>query len=138
MEHGQGEARLSEKQKGAGMLLKILGWMWIAGGVLFLWKPEWLRQKLKKKSLKSVRGVLFGFIMFVSILFIKGAWGVPGLLAKIVIVFGVIGVFKAFFMLKSKAAEILINWFVRQPVGFFRFAAAAQIVIGIILINVRR
>ena len=120
------------------MLLNILGWMWIAGGMFFLWKPEWLRQKLKKESIKSVRGILFGFIIFVSILFIKGAWGVPGILAKIIVAFGVIGVFKAFFLLKSKAAEMIINWFVRQPVGFFRFAAVAHIVIGVILLNVRR
>ncbi len=119
------------------MLLKILGWMWALGGVCFLWQPEWLRSALKKKSIKTMRGILFGVIMFVSALFIKGAWGVPGVLAKIVVVFGVIGVFKAFFVLKAKAAEMVIQWFVRQPVWVFRAAAIVQLLVGIILLNVR-
>ncbi len=124
------------KEEG-NMLLKILGWFWITGGILFLWKPEWLRNRLKKKSVKTVRRFLFSLILCVSVLLIKGAWGVPGILAKIILVLGMIGIMKAFYLLKAKTASVIIDWFVNQPAVFFRIAAAVHLIIGVVLLQVR-
>ena len=118
------------------MLLKILGWVWIVSGILFFIKPLWFRNRLQKKSYKKIRGILFAIALTLSILLIKAVWGHPGLAAKVVLVLGIGGIIKAFFFLKVKAADTLIEWFIKQPLKVFRLFAAIQIVIGLMLLTI--
>lgn len=118
------------------MLLKILGWFWVITGVLFLFKPEFLRNRLKKKSVKKLRRFFFAIALALGVLLIKATWGVPGVLAKIVLVCGLIAIIKAFFFLKSASADVVIAWFLAQPLEFLRGWAAVQIGFGVIVLIV--
>jgi len=118
------------------MLLKILGWFWIIMGVLFLFQPEKLRNRLKKKGVKKIKKFSFWIILILSILLIKAAWGMSGPLSILIIVVGLIGIFKSIYFLKAKAADKLIEWFIAQPVKFFRMWAVGLILFGAFLLTV--
>jgi hypothetical protein len=117
------------------MLIKLLGWFWIITGILFFLKPEMLRRRLQKKTLKNLKKYLFLIVITLSIFLISAAWRSEGLLSKVVMVLGIIGIFKGFFLLKAKAAEKILGWFIKQPSIFFRFGASLQIIIGIIILK---
>lgn len=118
------------------MLLTILGWAWIITGVFFLFKPERLRNKLRKKSVKKLKRFFFALALGLGFLLIKATWGVPGLLAKVVMIFGFLGIFKAAYLIKAKAADKLIEWYIQQPLKFYRISACVQIVIGGIILTI--
>lgn len=120
------------------MFIKLLGWFWIIAGVFFLLKPEMLRRKLQKKSGKKLRKILFFITIFLSMLLISAAWKTHGIFSKIVMIMGIIGIFKGFFLLKAKAADKILNWYVKQPLKFFRFGACLQILIGMIILGLRK
>jgi len=117
------------------MLLTILGWFWIITGVIFLLNPQMCRNKLKKKSIKTVKQIFFGFALVLGILLIKATWGVPGILPRILMILGLIGIGKAFFFLKAQSADKLITWFLDQPLKFFRMWAVGQIVFGAFILS---
>lgn len=118
------------------MLLKILGWFWVITGVIFLLKPEKLRNKLKKQSLSRLKRIFFAAGLFLGILLIKATWGVPGILAIIILCCGFIAIFKAIFFLKSQTADRVIDWWLNQPIKYFRIWAVAQIIFGAILLSI--
>jgi len=119
------------------MLLKILGWIWIVSGIIFFLKPIWFRDRIRKKSYKRIRGYLFAVALCVSVLLIKEVWGEPGILSKVIMIFGIIGIFKAFFFLKAKAADKLLEWFANSPLKVFRLFAALQITVGWIILKIK-
>ena len=118
-------------------MLNIVGWMCILIGIVSLFQPEKLRNKMKKQGVKKLRKIFFGIALAFGLFLIKGAWGVPGVLAKILIVLGLIGIAKAFFFLKAKAADAFVAWFLEQPIKYFRFYATAYIVLGALILTVR-
>jgi len=117
------------------MILKIICWIWIISGILFLIKPDMLRNKLRKKSSRKVMWFLCGLALAIGIFLIKVASsmvGLPGLILKI---FGIIAVIKAFLFLNGKFSETIMAWFSSQPISFFRIWAVVQIVIGLTILN---
>jgi len=118
------------------MLLNILGWFWVITGILFLIKPEGLREKLKKKSVKKLKKFFFGITLALGLLLINATWGVPGFMAKLIMFFGFIGILKGIFFLKAAAADKLIEWFLDQPIKFYRTAAIGQIIFGAVILSV--
>lgn len=107
-------------------------------GILFLLRPEMLKKSLKRESLKKVKKILFLIVLVVSFLLIGVAWNSKGPLSKIVMVLGIIGVFKGFFLLKAKAADKIIEWFTNQPLIFFRLGASLYILIGIMILGLQK
>jgi len=118
------------------MLLTLLGWVWVITGILFLMKPQWLRNKLKKKSLKTIRRWTFAIALALGLLLIKATWGMTGWLPTLIFILGLVGIFKAVFFLKSRSAEKVVDWFVRQPVRIFRIFAIGQIIFGAVILTV--
>jgi len=104
-------------------------------GVLFLLRPQMLRKSLQKKSVKKLKKALFLITIVLSILLIITTWKMQGILSKIVMVLGIIGIFKAFFLLKAKAADKILDWYIKKPIGFFRIAACFYILMGIAILT---
>ena len=120
------------------MLKVLLGWFFIIIGVVFLLWPGLLRRRLQKKSMKYVRRALFLVTVPLAWFLIVTGLKYEGLLSKVLMVAGIIGIFKAFFLLKAKAAEKIIDWFLKRPAIFFRAAATFQIVLGIIILSLNK
>ena len=116
------------------MFSAILGYFWILMGLFFFVRPQFLKNIMQKKTIKKMRGVLFALALALSGLFINIGWKLPGILAKIVLIFGVLGVFKAFFILQGKMMDKVIEWMGARPLGFFRLAAVFHIGFGAILV----
>ncbi len=116
------------------MFAKILGWVWVIMGVIFLIKPQLLKNRLQKKGIKKIRKYLFCVALALSSMILSIAWNSEGILAKIVFIFGLIGIFKSMFFLKEKTSENLVQWLSIQPIKFFSIGAALQICFGIMLL----
>ena len=116
------------------MLTTIVGWLWIASGVFFLLKPDWLKSSLTKKGVKHVRTLLFAAAFFVGILLIGTAWDAGGILGTVLLVVGVIAIFKAFFFLRSTVTARIIEWIEPWPVLVFRVIAVLYIAFGVVLV----
>ena len=116
------------------MLVTILGWVLVVMGTLYLLKPEALRKRMQKQGLKKIRHYLFLLTALVSMLFIGAAVNLPGIWGAILLILGIIGVIKAFFFLKAKAAEKLLNWFFTMPLSILRAGGCLYILLGLSLL----
>lgn len=116
------------------MLIKFIAWLWLITGILFFVWPQMLRNKLQKKTNKQIRRLLFALALIIGALLLNAGFKAEGLKAKLLMGIGIIGLLKAIFFLKAKAAEKILNWFLKQRLSFFRFCACVQIVIGVIIL----
>ena len=115
-------------------MAKILGIIWLVMGILWLVKPEALKNRLKRKIGRKMRWTIYGFLIAFGILMIGSVIKAPGLLPKIIGISGLLLVIKGTFLLLSKASEKLWEWWAKQSLLFFRLQAAGIIAIGIMLI----
>lgn len=113
------------------MLKTFAGYFFILTGVVFLLKPAILKKRLEKKTVKQAKKLLLAVLFFLSFLLISAGLKMQGVPAKIVIVLGVIGIFKAFFIFKAKAAEKIVGWFLGLPQAYFRAFALFQVLLGV-------
>lgn len=117
------------------MLANIIGWIFVILGILFLVKPEILKNKLQKKSIKKLKKYLFYLALIISLGLLLASFKMSGVWAKIIAILGIIGVFKAIFLLKAKAADKILEWSSKQPLNLFRFGGAIYIIIGIAILK---
>ncbi|MFH1622637.1 MAG: hypothetical protein ABIA97_05925 [Candidatus Omnitrophota bacterium] len=103
-------------------------------GILFFLRPQMLRNKLQKKTYRYIRRLLFVVAIFLGILLISAGFKTEGFLSKFLMLLGIIGIIKAVFFIKAKSAEKILNWFLKQPIPFFRFCASVQIAIGVVIL----
>ncbi|RKY40580.1 MAG: hypothetical protein DRP85_08335 [Candidatus Makaraimicrobium thalassicum] len=118
------------------MLSKILGIIWIVFGVLWLIKPQILRNRLKKKMNRRIRRVVYGFMMIFGFLLIGSVIKARGLLPKIIGLAGIVLAIKAIILITSKTSERILDWWADKPLLFFRTAALLVLTIGLMLIFV--
>ena len=116
------------------MLSYIVGSFFIMLGILFLLYPESLRKRLRKKALRKIRKYLFAGAITLGILLVSTGWQYKGFFPKILALVGIIVVSKGVFFLKSKSADKVTEWILKQPVIFFKIFAACQIILGILII----
>jgi len=120
--------------RGGFMIIRIVGWFWVITGVLFLLMPGLLRNRIQKKSNKVVRRYLFAMAIFIGAGLISIGMEISGAAAKIVMVIALIALVKGVFMLKSKAANSIIDFFKDKPISVFRIWAGIQIAIGALIL----
>jgi len=113
------------------MITKIIGIIWVAWGILILVKPEVLRKKLQTKGSKKLKKNLFLLTLFLSVTLIIASLKASGLLPKILLVLGIMGIFKAFIFLKSKASDRLIAVSAGLSLSVYRAGGAIYIVLGL-------
>lgn len=119
------------------MITKILGYLWIIAGVFFVLKPQILKNSIQRKSLKKLRKYFIFIAVLLGALLISVGWKLQGFLAKMIIVLGIISIFKGVFLLKAKVADKMIEWFAAKPLIFFRTGACFYILIGVIILLLR-
>jgi hypothetical protein len=117
-------------------MAKILGIIWLILGILWLARPEALKNRLKRKMSRRIRLTIYGFLIVFGILIVGTAIKAQGLLPKIAGIVGALLVIKGIFLVLSKASEKLWAWWAEQPILIFRLQALFIIAVGIILILV--
>ena len=108
---------------GENAMAKILGIIWVILGILWLVKPEALKNRLKRKMNRKMRFTVYGFLIVFGILMVGSVMKAQGLLPKIVGILGIILAIKGIFLIFSKASEKLWKWWADRPLIFFRFQA---------------
>ena len=116
------------------MFSYIIGSLFIMLGILFLLYPESLRKRLRKKALRKIRKYLFAGAITLGILLISTGWKYDGLLPKILVLAGIIAIFKGVFFLKSRTADKVTEWILKQPVIVLKIFAMFQIGFGLLII----
>lgn len=117
------------------MIAKIIGLIWVVWGILILVKPEILRKKLQTKGIKKLKKNLFLLTLFLSITLIIASLKASGLLPKVLLILGIIGIFKAFIFLKSKASDKLIAFSANLSLSVYRAGGAFYIILGLSIIK---
>ena len=118
------------------MLAKILGAIWIVMGLVWMLKPEILKNRLKRKMGRKLRWLIYGFIFMFGLLIIGSVIRAQGLLPKIVGIIGVFIIVKAILLFTSRASEKILGWWSEKPAIFFRIWALFIFVTGLMLIFV--
>lgn len=116
-------------------MAKILGIIWVVLGVLWLIKPEALKNRLKRKVNRKMRWTIYGFLIVFGILMVGSVIKIPGFLPKVVGVIGAILVIKGILLFFSKASDKLWAWWAERPLFYFRIQALIILAIGIMLIS---
>ena len=116
------------------MFIKILAWLWIIAGIIFLIKPQILRKKLQKKSIRKIRSILFLLAIFLGSSLISVGIKFDGGLAKLILLAGIISIIKGFFLIKAKTYGKLIEWSAASPVIYFRIGGLCYVAVGVILL----
>ena len=116
------------------MLSNILGTISMLTGVLWLIKPEILRNRLKKKMNRKIKWTIYGFILAFSVILIRSAFKVDGFLMKLVAIIGMVVAIRIIAALTSKASEKVLAWWGNKPLIFFRVWALFVILFGLMLV----
>ena len=115
------------------MLSKILGVIWMLFGAIWLVKPQILKNHMKKKMNRRMRGVVYGFILVFGFLLIGSVIKSPGFLSKVVGIVGAVIAIKAILLITSKTSEKIFDWEREKPLIYFRMWALAVLAVGLML-----
>ncbi len=116
------------------MVSYIVGIFFILLGILSFMFPNFLRTRLQKKAHRRIRQYFFGGAISLGILLISAGWKHEGFLPKILVLVGIIAIIKGVFFLKSKAADTVTQWLLKQPILFFKIFAAGEISLGLLIL----
>ena len=119
------------------MIINIIGWIWLAAGIIFLIMPGILRWRIQKKGKKIIRRYLFAIAVLPAVLLLAIGFKAGGILPKAVMIIGLILLIKGIFLVKSKAGERIVGFLKKQPTGFFRLLALVQALIGLAVVMLR-
>ena len=117
------------------MIIKIVGWVWLLTGIVVLIMPGIFRWRIQRKSKKIVKKYLFALAMLPAALLFAIGFRWSGIIPKLIMIIGLIVLIKTVFMLRSKAAERIVDFLKKQPVMFFRLWALAQSLIGLAILR---
>lgn len=116
------------------MLSKILGVISVLAGLLWLIKPDFLKNRLKKKINRKIKFIVYGFVIIFGFLLIGSALKAEGLYLKLIGIIGMIVVIKGIMLITSKTSEKILDWLAEKPLYFFRIWALFIILLGVMLI----
>ena len=116
-------------------MARILGALWLVVGILWLMRPQALKNRLKRKISRNIRWTVYGSLFAFGVIMIGSLFKTEGLLPKIIVILGIILVVKSVFLFLSKTSDRLWKWWAESPLIVFRLQAAVMIIIGIMLIR---
>ncbi|UCH12065.1 MAG: hypothetical protein JSW18_04415 [Candidatus Omnitrophota bacterium] len=117
------------------MFIKIVGYIWLGMGIILLIRPQVLKKRLLKKGLRRLRKLFALLALVLGGLLISIGFKFQGILPKILVILGILGIIKGFLLLNSKSSDALFNWAAELPLTYFRIGACCQIAIGIIILS---
>ena len=116
------------------MLHKLLGFFLIIFGGIWFLRPALLQRFIQKKSLKKIRRILFGLLLFFGAYCVSIAISLSGLVLKLgVFLLGIIIIIKGFSFLKAKASEKVAEKLSAVPLSRFRIFAFLLFCLGVYL-----
>ena len=105
------------------MITKIVGTIWALLGILWLLKPEMLKNRLKKKMNKKMRRIVLAFCIVFGVMMTGNIFKLAGIVPKIIGIAGIFITIKAIMLITSKTSEKFFDWWGERPVQVFRVLA---------------
>ena len=72
------------------MIYNIVGVIWVILGLLWLIKPEVLKNRLKRKMNRRMKWIVYGFVLVFSFILIGSVIRAQGLFLKIIGIIGIV------------------------------------------------
>ena len=116
------------------MLAKIIGIIWIILGMLWLIKPQTLRDRLKRKMTRKIKWIVFLFILFFALSLLGSIIRAEGASLKIVGLLGLFIVIKSLYLVTAKTADKISTWWQGRSLLFFRLWGLFILATGVMLI----
>jgi len=117
------------------MLTKLLALLWIVLGVVwFIW-PHLLRNRLKRKMSRKIKWAIFILTFIFGVHLLGVAFRMPGFLAKVAGLFGVMLLIKGVLLMTTQLLEKIAERIVTFPVEIIRLWATGCVVAGWILLS---
>ena len=118
------------------MITKILGFMWLILGIIWVAKPKVLQNRIQKKMTRKLKKLVFGFVLILSFSIVGTIVKADTLLIKIIGIAVLVFVVKGIFLLTSKTSEKLIEKLQKSPIKLFRIWGAIFLVVGLVMLLV--
>lgn len=115
------------------MFSRVIGALWIMLGIFWLLRPEVLRQRIIRKMTRTLKWVLFGFVVTLTISLIGSVFKANGLMIKAASVAGLIIAVRLIVVLGSKTSGRMGDWLSGRNLNFFRLWGIFIVVTGIIV-----
>lgn len=116
------------------MLTTIIGWIWTVAGVLFVWRPDWMKSWHTKRGVNHVRNMLFFTGLAIAFSLFGVARELGGAMGTVLIVLGVVAILKAFLFLRRTFTAWVIALMSPWPLWVFRGLAVLYVAIGVALL----
>lgn len=105
-------------------------------GLLWIFKPYSLKNRLQRKMGRRTRWIVYGFLIVFGFLMAGSVIRAPGITPKIIGIIGMVITIKAIMLLTSKASEKFTAWWGERPVYFFRVLALLFFALGLMMIMI--
>lgn len=109
----------------------ILSWFLMITGVLMLWKPESAAKSLAGRGFGIIKGYVLALVLFLGALLVSVTSKMSGILALIILIAGIVFLFKGFMYFQKNAAHKLNDWVGKVPVKYLKIYAVIQVITGI-------
>jgi hypothetical protein len=109
----------------------ILAWFLVITGLLMLWKPEAARRSMAAKGFGVIKGYVLALALFMGALLVSVMSKMSSPLAFIILIAGIVILFKGFMFFQKAAASGINSWVETVPLKYLRIYAVIQIFIGI-------
>jgi hypothetical protein len=109
----------------------ILSWFLVITGLLMIWKPEAARKSMAGKGFGIIKGYVLALALFLGALLVSVVAKKASFLAFILLIAGVVLLYKGFMYFQRVAARGINDWVEKVPLKYLRIYAAIQIIIGI-------
>jgi hypothetical protein len=113
------------------VFMTVMSWFLMITGALMLWKPEGAAKSLAGRGFFIIKGYILALFLFIGALLISVTSKMNGILALIILIAGIVFLFKGFFYFQKTAALKLNDWMAKVPLKYLRIFAAIQLVTGI-------
>jgi len=122
----------------AEIFIIILGWFLLITGIWMLWRPEKARKSLAGQGFGQAKFYLLLLSLFLGMLLFSFGMKTNGILAKIVMIVGLVALARAYFLFKKKAAQKISAWVEKVPIKFLKIYAVIQTIIGAAMLLLKK
>ena len=112
------------------MINRILGIIWVVLGLLWVIKPQILKNKLKKKLMRKMKWIILSFMLFFIFTILGSVLKAHGLILKLIGIAVLIFMIRLMHMAGTKTSDKLIEWWEKKNLVFFRIWGAGFLVMG--------
>lgn len=116
------------------MITNVFGALWTVAGLYVLLCPKVLLKRLRRRGTRQLRGILVMIGLFLSGTLISFGAHYQGVVPKLLMAVGIVGLVKSLLFVRRRSMEALVNFAGNMPLSVFRLGGLAYIAIGSYLI----